>query len=68
MQRSECDSPLALTNYTFDYLEKEWASDVDFVICECRCEPRGLASLTRASVQGPAIAHGMYSQSAMSWW
>ncbi|GLB33819.1 putative calcineurin-like phosphoesterase [Lyophyllum shimeji] len=29
---SECDSPLRLTNFTLDFLEKEWASDVDFVI------------------------------------
>ncbi|KAI0759898.1 Metallo-dependent phosphatase-like protein [Irpex lacteus] len=28
----ECDSPLLLTNYTLDYLEKNWADDVDFVI------------------------------------
>ena len=31
---SECDSPLLLTNYTLDYLEKNWADNVDFVICE----------------------------------
>ena len=30
---SECDAPLTLTNYTFDYLDKEWASEIDFVIC-----------------------------------
>ncbi|KAG5724344.1 Endopolyphosphatase [Termitomyces sp. T112] len=29
---SECDSPLALTNYTLDYLDKRWASEIDFVI------------------------------------
>lgn len=33
-RNSECDSPLVLTNYTLDYLEKQWASDIDFVICE----------------------------------
>jgi endopolyphosphatase len=30
---SECDSPLVLTNYTFDYLEKQWADEIDFVVC-----------------------------------
>ena len=30
---SECDSPWTLTNLTFDYLEKEWANNIDFVIC-----------------------------------
>ncbi|KAI0092667.1 Metallo-dependent phosphatase-like protein [Irpex rosettiformis] len=28
----ECDSPLLLTNYTLDYLEKNWADEVDFVV------------------------------------
>lgn len=31
---SECDSPLRLTNFTLDFLEKNWADEVDFVICE----------------------------------
>lgn len=31
----DCDSPYALTNYTLDHLEKHWAKEVDFVICEC---------------------------------
>ncbi|KZT12740.1 uncharacterized protein LAESUDRAFT_13671 [Laetiporus sulphureus 93-53] len=29
---SGCDSPLTLTNYTLDYLEKEWSADIDFVV------------------------------------
>jgi len=29
---SGCDSPFTLTNFTLDYLEKKWASEVDFVI------------------------------------
>ncbi|RDB22519.1 Endopolyphosphatase [Hypsizygus marmoreus] len=29
---SECDSPLRLTNFTLDYLDKKWTSEVDFVI------------------------------------
>ncbi|KAL9712723.1 Endopolyphosphatase [Leucoagaricus gongylophorus] len=28
----ECDSPLVLTNFTLDYLERNWADQVDFVI------------------------------------
>ena len=32
---SNCDAPLTLTNFTFDYLEKEWSKEVDFVVCEC---------------------------------
>ena len=32
-QISECDSPLVLTNYTLDYIDKHWADQVDFVIC-----------------------------------
>jgi endopolyphosphatase len=30
---SECDSPWTLTNLTLDHLEKEWAHNIDFVIC-----------------------------------
>ncbi|KAG6821271.1 hypothetical protein H0H93_002381 [Arthromyces matolae] len=29
---SECDSPFSLTNHTLDYLDKNWASEIDFVI------------------------------------
>ncbi|KAJ7047361.1 endopolyphosphatase [Mycena alexandri] len=29
---SECDSPLRLTNLTLDFIEKKWASEIDFVI------------------------------------
>ncbi|KAG6854776.1 hypothetical protein C0991_001203 [Blastosporella zonata] len=29
---SDCDSPFTLTNFTLDYLDKKWASEVDFVI------------------------------------
>ncbi|TCD66989.1 Endopolyphosphatase [Steccherinum ochraceum] len=29
---SDCDSPFALTNYTLDYIGKEWTSDIDFVV------------------------------------
>ncbi|KAG6817416.1 hypothetical protein H0H87_009061 [Tephrocybe sp. NHM501043] len=29
---SDCDSPFTLTNFTLDYLDKQWASEVDFVI------------------------------------
>jgi hypothetical protein len=29
----ECDSPWTLTNLTLDYLQKEWAHNIDFVIC-----------------------------------
>lgn len=29
----ECDSPLTLTNYTLDWLDKQWSSEIDFVIC-----------------------------------
>ncbi|KAH8118273.1 Metallo-dependent phosphatase-like protein, partial [Phellopilus nigrolimitatus] len=28
----DCDSPLTLTNFTLDFLEKHWADEVDFVI------------------------------------
>ncbi|KAJ7890789.1 Metallo-dependent phosphatase-like protein [Mycena leptocephala] len=28
----ECDSPFRLTNLTLDFIEKKWASEVDFVI------------------------------------
>ncbi|KAF7964355.1 hypothetical protein HWV62_9665, partial [Athelia sp. TMB] len=28
----ECDSPLRLTNFTLDFLEEHWASEIDFVI------------------------------------
>jgi hypothetical protein len=31
---SECDSPLRLVDLTFDYLDKNWADEIDFVICE----------------------------------
>ncbi|TFK43522.1 endopolyphosphatase [Crucibulum laeve] len=29
---SECDSPFRLTNFTLDYLETNWANEIDFVI------------------------------------
>ncbi|KIJ20029.1 hypothetical protein PAXINDRAFT_153001 [Paxillus involutus ATCC 200175] len=29
---SKCDSPLALTNFTLDYLDDHWSDDIDFVI------------------------------------
>ncbi|KAK7061730.1 RFX-type winged-helix domain-containing protein [Favolaschia claudopus] len=29
---SDCDSPFRLTNFTLDFLEKKWASEIDFVI------------------------------------
>ncbi|KAF8306485.1 hypothetical protein DL93DRAFT_216749 [Clavulina sp. PMI_390] len=29
---SDCDSPLRLYNHTMDWIEKEWANEVDFVI------------------------------------
>jgi hypothetical protein len=31
---SDCDTPLSLVNATFDWLKKEWADEIDFVICE----------------------------------
>ncbi|KAK7470627.1 Endopolyphosphatase [Stygiomarasmius scandens] len=31
---SDCDSPFRLTNFTLDFLEKNWADDIDFVICK----------------------------------
>ena len=30
---SECDSPLRLTNLTLDFLNDDWALEIDFVIC-----------------------------------
>ncbi|KAI0796639.1 Metallo-dependent phosphatase-like protein [Abortiporus biennis] len=32
MPYSDCDSPVSLTNYTLDFLDKKWSSDIDFVI------------------------------------
>ncbi|KAH9006990.1 Metallo-dependent phosphatase-like protein [Lactarius hatsudake] len=29
---SECDSPLRLTNLTLNFLDRNWASDIDFVV------------------------------------
>lgn len=29
---SDCDTPMSLVNITFDWLKKEWANEVDFVI------------------------------------
>lgn len=31
---SKCDSPLRLTNFTLDFLDEHWTSEIDFVICE----------------------------------
>ncbi|KAI5124972.1 hypothetical protein M0805_007398 [Coniferiporia weirii] len=28
----DCDSPFALTNFTFDFLDKHWTKEIDFVI------------------------------------
>lgn len=30
---SDCDAPMSLVNLTFDWLRKEWADEVDFVVC-----------------------------------
>lgn len=38
---SECDSSLRLTNLTFDYLENNWADEIDFVICKHRNQDNG---------------------------
>ncbi|KZT74415.1 endopolyphosphatase [Daedalea quercina L-15889] len=32
MPYSDCDSPLTLTNFTLDYLDKEWSKEIDFVV------------------------------------
>ncbi|KAI0375671.1 hypothetical protein BV20DRAFT_932452 [Pilatotrama ljubarskyi] len=29
---SDCDAPFLLTNYTLDFLDREWADEIDFVI------------------------------------
>ncbi|EMD40704.1 hypothetical protein CERSUDRAFT_111287 [Gelatoporia subvermispora B] len=29
---SKCDSPFSLSNFTLDFLDKEWSSEIDFVI------------------------------------
>lgn len=29
---SDCDSPMSLVNMTFDWIKKEWAEEIDFVI------------------------------------
>ncbi|KAJ9103657.1 hypothetical protein QFC19_004232 [Naganishia cerealis] len=29
---SDCDSPMSLVNLTFEWLQKEWANEVDFVV------------------------------------
>ncbi|KAF9534317.1 hypothetical protein CPB83DRAFT_866555 [Crepidotus variabilis] len=31
-KNKECDSPFRLTNYTLDFLNKNWADEIDFVI------------------------------------
>lgn len=31
---SDCDAPFSLTNHTFDFLGREWADEIDFVICD----------------------------------
>jgi endopolyphosphatase len=31
---SSCDAPFSLTNFTLDFLDEHWTSDIDFVICE----------------------------------
>jgi len=32
LKDSDCDSPMSLVNMTFDWIKKEWAEEVDFVI------------------------------------
>lgn len=29
----DCDAPMSLVNLTFEWLQKEWANEVDFVVC-----------------------------------
>lgn len=28
----DCDSPMSLVNMTFDWIKKEWANEIDFVV------------------------------------
>ena len=59
---SDCDSPFSLTNYTLDYLAKEWADEIDFVVCT----PLQSPELRECShvVQGPATVLGMRAVSS----
>jgi hypothetical protein len=45
---SDCDTPLSLLNITFDFLQKEWADKVDFVICLSSSSPLSFPSRTSA--------------------
>lgn len=33
LRHRECDSPLRLTNFTLDFIDKKWTSELDFVVC-----------------------------------
>lgn len=33
--QSSCDNSIAFVNFTLDWIENEWADNVDFVVCEC---------------------------------
>ena len=54
----ECDSPLTLTNHTLDWLDKQWSSEIDFVICTW---PRVYHTHKRSfngRLQGPVTVRG----------
>ncbi len=52
IRHSDCDSPYSLTNYTFDYLEREWVDDIDFVICNHpHCSYGGASMLIRRTLR-----------------
>ena len=55
---SECDSPLRLTNLTLDFLDKNWASEIDFVVCTS--EKPSLAVRTLKAHQGLVIMPGRH--------
>ena len=56
-QFSECDSPLRLTNLTLDFLNDDWAPEIDFVICSSFSLSLNQSNRDK---QGQAITPGGY--------
>jgi endopolyphosphatase len=58
----DCDAPMSLVNLTFAWLQKEWANEVDFVVCECQdainSQMMAVDAPSFGTSKGPATTQG----------
>ncbi|TFY59676.1 hypothetical protein EVJ58_g5625 [Rhodofomes roseus] len=64
MPYSDCDSPMTLTNFTLDYLDKQWSKEIDFVVCRTSPYMRGGVLTDNPAHPGP---NGVTSEFSSIW-